>query len=239
MQKVSFQLDQDSAFDMGQFVAARVGEALGRGVARAAADTSGTYGSGTGMPTSVYSAISGYNSGSQALALTTSATLNAWHAVASGTSNAGNVTELAANALSPATILALISKVDPAYRKLGAKFYMSDAQRIGTGSILDGYGRPLFPELLSDNPSLFNYPVVVDNNVPALTASTIGGPVFGHLSSAMVMRTVKPEGAASVGLLRLSERYADFLQVGFIGYMRYDLRANDVRAIATVKASTA
>jgi hypothetical protein len=36
VQKVSFQLDQDSAFDIGQFIAARVGQSLGRGIARAA-----------------------------------------------------------------------------------------------------------------------------------------------------------------------------------------------------------
>lgn len=41
----------------------------------------------------------------------------------------------------------------------------------------------------------------------------------------MVLRSVK--GAA---VLALHERYADFLQVGYIGYKRLDVRSNDMRA---------
>ena len=70
------------------------------------------------------------------------------------------------------------------------------------------------------------------NTVPDITASAAGGPIFGHLQSAMVMRVVK---GASV--LRLEERYADYLQVGFIGYQRLDIRSNDLRAAVVVKAA--
>ena len=72
--------------------------------------------------------------------------------------------------------------------------------------------------------------MVVDQNIPNLAASTTGGPIFGHLQSAMVKRTVK-----GAGVLRLTERYADFLQVGYIGFMRTDIRSKDLRAAVTVK----
>jgi len=128
----------------------------------------------------------------------------------------------------------MIESVDPAYRSLGAKFYMNDAQLNGCRSILDNYGRPFWDSLQGDEPKLYGYPVVVDQNIPNLVASTAGGPVFGHLQSAMVLRQV--EGA---GIQRLTERYADFLQVGYIGFSRFDIRSNDLRAAVTVKPAAA
>jgi len=35
--------------------------------------------------------------------------------------------------------------------------------------------------------------------------------------------------------MRLTERYADYLQIGYLGYLRADMRSNDMRAAATVK----
>jgi HK97 family phage major capsid protein len=78
------------------------------------------------------------------------------------------------------------------------------------------------------------FDVVVDNNIPNLTASTTGGPVFGNLQHAMVMRTVKN----GTTVLRLAERYADYLSYGYIGYVRVDMRSNDMRAAITVKPSS-
>jgi hypothetical protein len=46
----------------------------------------------------------------------------------------------------------------------------------------------------------------------------------------MVRRTVRDGG-----VLRLSERYADFLAYGYIMYLRTDIRSNDLRAAVTVK----
>jgi hypothetical protein len=48
----------------------------------------------------------------------------------------------------------------------------------------------------------------------------------------MVQRNVR-----DTGVLRLTERYADFLAYGFIGYSRVDIRSNDLRAAVTVKAA--
>jgi hypothetical protein len=46
----------------------------------------------------------------------------------------------------------------------------------------------------------------------------------------MVMRV-----ARDTTVMRLQERYADYLAVGYIGYYRVDLRSNDLRAAVTVK----
>jgi hypothetical protein len=74
--------------------------------------------------------------------------------------------------------------------------------------------------------------VIVDNNIPNLTASTAGGPVFGNLGPAMVYRV-----ARGTTVMRLQERYADYLAVGYLGYYRLDIRSNDLRAAITTKAA--
>lgn len=230
VQKVSFQLAQDSAFNTDQFVQARIAESLGR--AQAAYAISGT---GSSQPLGIIPALNtkGAVSGGSGgfLGLGTAQKVQTLSATPGTAGTDTTVTELTGNLLAPSTVIAMIRSVDRAYRSLGAKWYMNDAQLAGMRLIVDGFGRPYYPTLQDDvNPTLMAYPVVVDNNIPNLTASTTGGPIFGHLPSAMVLRTVK-----GAGVLRLEERYADALQVGYIGYMRIDIRSNDTRAAVTVK----
>lgn len=78
--------------------------------------------------------------------------------------------------------------------------------------------------------TMLGFPVVVDNNLPSIAASTTGGPVFGNLGNAMVRREV-----IYPSVMRLQERYADQLAVGYIGFHRIDYRSNDMRAAVTVK----
>ena len=231
VQLVSFQLANDSAFDLDAFVAARVGEALGRVKAQYAIS-----GTGSNQPLGVVTALGAAGSAGTVggTIAQTGGTLTLKTASAT-TTLGGSVTELAGNVLGFQTILSMIAAVDPAYRSLGAGFYMNDQQALNEMSVTDAYGHPLWqpsPQLGSPD-RLYNYPVTVDNNIPNLVASTAGGPIFGHLPSAMVCRTVN-----QAGLLRLTERYADFLQVGFIGYMRLDTRSNDLRAAVVVKPFT-
>jgi HK97 family phage major capsid protein len=77
---------------------------------------------------------------------------------------------------------------------------------------------------------ILGFPVYTDASIPALTASTASGAVFGDLSRAMVQRTV-----SDASVLRLSERYMDFLAYGFLGFVRTDIRSNDLRAMAISK----
>lgn len=79
-------------------------------------------------------------------------------------------------------------------------------------------------------PTLWSYPVKVVQEIPDLTANTIGGPIFGNLDAGFVYRQ-----ARNAAVMRLQERYADFLSVGFIGYSRLDMHSNDMRAVVTVK----
>lgn len=230
VQLVSIQLANDSAFDIDAFITARSAESLGR--AKAAAAISGT---GSSQPLGIIPALSGKGAWSAGGS-------GGYIALAAGTkvpqaSGDTTSTELTANTLSPLSLRQMVAGVDVAYRDLGAKFYMNDTQLLGLRGQVDSNGRPLVnlqDGLSQGEPTtLWGYPVKVDNNIPNITtASTVGGPVFGHLSAAMIVRTVTQSG-----LLRLSERYADYLQVGFIGFMRFDIRSNDLRAAVTVKTN--
>jgi HK97 family phage major capsid protein len=225
VQKVSFQLANDSAFDVDAFVQARVAESLGR---KEAADA--ISGTGTNQPLGIITALNAAStSGSGGVFTTTTGVkVNMLGSTANG---ADQVAEgSAAGTLAPRTFLSVIKSVDPAYRGLGAKWYMNDVTLQNSRAIVNGFGDPFFKEAQGADPTIYGYPVVVDNNIPPLTATTSSGIIFGHLESAMVLRRVR-----DTGILRLEERYADLLQVGYIGYERVDMRSNDLRAAVVVK----
>lgn len=232
VQLVSFQLAQDSAFDIDKFIQARVAESLGRGLAR---DAIG--GTGTAQPLGVITALNSWSGSSGGkYSLTAASKVNVLGpGTGSSTTGSNQVTELIAGTLAPATFLQVLKSVDPAYRALGAKWYMNDSTLQATRGIVNGFGDPYYSEIQNDvAPTLYGYPVVVDNNILSLTASTPSGVLFGHMESAMVLRMVK-----GAGLMRLEERYADYLQVGFIGHQRLDVRSNDLRAaVVAVPAAT-
>jgi len=243
----SLQLIQDSAFDVDRFVADRIGEALGRSIAAIAVS-----GSGSGTPLGIVSALAakgalsgasgGYYQLSAAQAVKTFAT--------------ANPTELAGNILHPTTCLGMIAGVDPAYYPT-AKWYLNAVQAWNLRSVVDSNGRPLInfangfdaDDVTSGNWStntpvakLFGFPVVIDNNIPNLTASTTGGPVFGALDHAMVFRVVRNDARIVADthtgdMMKLTERYADLLSVGYLGYIRADIRSNDLRAAVTTRAA--
>lgn len=234
VQKVSFQLANDSAFDIDAFVAARCGEALGRAKALVAIS-----GSGVNEPLGIITALAAVLTGS---AGTVGGKISGKGGFVTAASAAGaptpqtaggSETEVSANTLAPVTLRSMIAAVDPAYRALGSKFYMNDNQLLGLRGQVDGNGRPLInlqDGLTQGAPTtLWGYPITVDQNIPDLAAGATGGPIFGHLQSAMVLRTVRQSD-----LMRLVERYADLLEVGFISYMRQDVRSNDLRAAVTV-----
>ncbi len=232
VQLVSIQLANDSAFDIDKFVSARVGESLGRANAQVAIS-----GTGSSQPLGINTALAATASTGTAGGAISQVGGYLTLATAGVVKNfAGSTTELASNTLNPTTIISMIASVDPAYRDMGAKFYLNDNQALGLRGQVDANGRPLLnlQDGLTEGAvgTLFGYPVKIDQNIPNLAASTTGGPIFGHLNSAMVRRTVTQSG-----LLRLTERYADYLQIGFIGFERFDIRSNDLRAAVTVKAA--
>ena len=57
--------------------------------------------------------------------------------------------------------------------------------------------------------------------VPDLTASTTGGPIYGDLNAGMFWRD------AGASVLRSGETFADVGQVVFIGWQRADFQVRD------------
>lgn len=115
--------------------------------------------------------------------------------------------------------------IDPAYRP-NARYVMSDAALKMVRKLKDTQGRPLWvPVPAPGFPSTINgFPYSVDNGmaVPAANAKSI---IFGDIGHAFLVRQVH-----GVQMVRLAERYADFLQVGFFGFARLDAKPDDPSA---------
>lgn len=118
--------------------------------------------------------------------------------------------------------------VDVAYRQSGTCYWvMADSSVKVVRKLKDTTGRPLWePSLQQGAPSTLNgYGVIVDNGMPAMAANA-KSIAFGDLRSGLVVRRV-----SGGTVLRLAERYADYLQVGFLGFGRYDARIDDAAAV--------
>lgn len=230
----SVQLINDSAFDVDQFVSDRMGEAIGRKVAA-------ELHTGTGS-TALLGAETALNArGHQASpamgGVYKSGTVQNWAATAGGSAftiegGTSASAKLANGLIGFDDILGMIATVDPAYRSSGrCIFVCNDLTLAMLRTICDAYGHPLWsPNVAPAQPdTLYAYPVVIDQNTSAVstTASTSGGLLFGDFQSAMVVRQVN-----QAGVMRLTERYADYLQVGYLAYVRMDSRSNDLRAAA-------
>lgn len=111
----------------------------------------------------------------------------------------------------------LVHSIDPAYRG-NARFMASDAAVKAVRKLKDSQSRPLWePSVQTGTPdSLLGYGLVINQDVPAPAASA-KSILFGDYREAYVVRLV-----TGVNLLRLNERYADFLQVGFLAFQRAD-----------------
>lgn len=115
--------------------------------------------------------------------------------------------------------------VDPAYRN-NATWMGSDSALRAIRLIKDTQGRPIFvpgyevgvPGGAPD--SLLGRPFVVNQDIaaPAANARSL---VFGNLSKYYI------RDVTTIQTKRLVERYADFLQIGFLGYHRTDGRLMD------------
>lgn len=224
----SVQIVNDSAFNVDSFVRTRIGEAVGR--AQAAAAWNGT---GASQPLGITAAINAVGAGSVGNGGFYSA-IAAHPAFTVGSNTAS--TELAIGALAFDTILNLITYVDPAYRNAGnTTWVMCDKDMQNQRKVSDTFGHPLWQPNVTvggtqAGDTLYSYPVLIDNSAPPIAANTLSGPLFGSLQHGMVARNV-----TQAGVMRLNERYADFLAVAWLGFMRYDIRSNDLRALTQVK----
>lgn len=127
-------------------------------------------------------------------------------------------------------------KIDPAYRNSGrCRYVLHDSALREIRKIKDSQNRPLWvPAMAGGVPSTINgQPYTVDNSLAAFAAGA-KSIVFGDIAAAYVVRVVS--GAQT---LRLTERYADYLQVGFLGFQRLDGLVQDAAAAATLTIKSA
>lgn len=122
----------------------------------------------------------------------------------------------------------LVESLDPAYGGgEGLKFMGHQSVRKAIRKLKDSQGRPLWePSLQAGVPdTLLGYPLVLNNDMATLETSS-KSLLFGNIRTAYVARLV-----TGLTLLQLNERYADYLQKGFLGFQRADGTLQDGNAV--------
>jgi hypothetical protein len=137
------------------------------------------------------------------------------------TASGAGVTAASATAITYGELVELQHSVDPAYRG-NAKFMMHDSTFKAIRKLLDSQNRPIFqPDISASSPgTLLGSPVVINQDCATIAASA-KAIFFGDFSKYLI-RDVQ-----DFTLLRLEERYADYHQVGFVGFSRHDGRILD------------
>jgi len=133
-----------------------------------------------------------------------------------------------------AGLVALQYSIDPAYRNGGnVQWMLSDTALTGIRQLTDSQNRPLWePSVQAGQPDMLLGKGIVINNdmpVPAANASPVA---FGDFQAGYIIRDV-----SGVQTVRLDERYADFLQVGWFAYARTDATVQDTAAFRLYKNS--
>lgn len=201
--RVSYQLLQDRK-DFDTWLARKLGQRLGRII-----NNHATVGTGTSQPDGIVTSATVGVTGSGSLATT--------------------------GGFSYDNLVDTLESLDPAYGNAaggngeapGLKWMMHQTARKALRKIKDTQGHPLWePSLQAGFPdSLLGYPTRINNDM-ATVAQNSKSLLFGNIREAYVLRIVQ-----DVQSLRLTERYADFLQVGFLGFERADGTLQDANAV--------
>lgn len=194
--KVSLELLQDSAFDLESYLKDKFAIRLGRIL-----NTHFTTGTGSAQPNGIMTA---------ATVGLSSATTPAIFGDDNATSP-DYTKEIGYNDL-----VNLEHSVDRLYRR-GASWMMHDQTLRFIKQLKDKYGHPLWvPGMAFNAPdTILAYPYAINNDMDTLAASkkTV---LFGQLKK-YTIRRVK-----DLSVMRLVERFADYGQVAFVGFARYD-----------------
>jgi len=194
MIKVSLELLQDSAFDIESYLKEKFAIRLGRII-----NNKTTVGAGSGSST-----ING---------IVTAATAGP---IATGAATNDGGSETGATSIGSDDLLELEHSVDILYRR-DAMYMMHDSTLKVIKKVKDKYGRPLWmPGLAVREPDTINGYKYAINNDMATVAANAKTVLFGALKK-YVIRQVK-----ELSVMRLDERFADYGQVAFIGFARYD-----------------
>jgi HK97 family phage major capsid protein len=201
--KVSVELLADSAFDFEAFLTRKFAQRLGRILV---SDFTNGLGSTFQQPMGLVTA--------------TLASGNVVQAVGSG---ANDGTSIAGLTIGSDDFVNLEHSVDVLYRPNGS-FMANDSTWKSIRKIKDKFGRPIWQAALTaGQPDTINgFKMLTNNYMDALPVSPSSPPitrntmVFGDFKNYIVRRV------QGLSLLRLEERYADFGQVGFLAFARYD-----------------
>lgn len=125
-------------------------------------------------------------------------------------------------------IMDLVHSIDPAYRQAGTcRFMFNDATLLALRKLKDGDGNYLWQpaDARTGAPAtILSYGFAINQAVDTLAAAK-KVMLFGDFSKYVVRRV------REFAVRRLDERYAEFDQVGFIGFARYDGDLLDAAAV--------
>ena len=191
--RISEELLQDSAIDIGQFVVRAMGERMGRIL-----NEHMTVGSGSGQPNGILTASSQGTTATNAASITFE------------------------------DVLDLLHGVDPAYRRGDrVAFMFNDNTLKALRKVKDNDGRFIWQpaDARTGEPStIYGYRYAVNQDMPDI-GSNNKSMLFGRMDR-YVQRRVR-----EFSTKRLTERYADYHQVGFIGFGRFDGELMDTAAV--------
>jgi HK97 family phage major capsid protein len=133
------------------------------------------------------------------------------------TASTAGVTAAASGTIGHDDLVDLEHSVDPAYRTAG-KFMFHDSTLKVLKKLKDSQNRPLWlPGLAVREPdTILGYPYKINQHMAPVTASVGKTVLFGDFSKYVIREVL------GIQMMRLVERYAEFLQVGFIAFMRLD-----------------
>jgi HK97 family phage major capsid protein len=203
--KISLELLEDSAFDLENFLVQEFGKRIGRAV-----NSYGIIGTGVSQPMGLATAV--LASGPKTTAVGASSNDGSSAADTVGSDDLTNVEH----------------SVDPLYRP-NASYLMHDSTLAAIKKVKDKYGRPLWQPSPSEKaPGTINgYRVLTtpymdqlqtQASSPVVTRNTV---LFGALDKFTIRRV------RGLSVLRLSERFADFGQIAFLGFYRFDSQLLD------------
>lgn len=132
-------------------------------------------------------------------------------------SSAGNTTA-SATAITATELMALIHKVDPAYRTQGCGWMAHDAIWLAIRQLVDGQSRFIWVPGLTEGQTdkLLGYTTYTNQHMQATIAASTKTMLFGQLNK------YKVREVGQTRLRRLVERFADNDQEGFLGLNRAD-----------------
>ncbi len=126
-------------------------------------------------------------------------------------------TTASATAITAGELIDLQHSVDPSYR-INGTFMAHDSIIAVLRKLNDSQGRPLWSSGLADGmpDRLLGQPIIYNQSMASTVATTNRTMLYGDLSYYKVRRV------GQVRIIRVNERFADTLQVGFLGYLAAD-----------------